>query len=129
MDTPYKDRINHFAQRNDPLAGLEVIISLPRHCHQQVRRYWLQAFDPWIEGIKRKAVLAHAQHITGMDATEVCAIVQWWVEWLVEDCQQRPAKAEYIGSLDHAILKLVAQRVEVLRRSTVDTAQHVTQGV
>lgn len=129
MDTDYKGRINDSAQRNEPLAGLEAIVNLPRRYHQEARQYWLEAFTSWIHRVKRKAVLAHAQHITGIDSEEVDAIVQWWVEWLIEDCQQRPAKAEYIGSLEHAILKLVAQRVSVLCQRTTGIAQSTAQKV
>lgn len=102
---------NHY----DPLTGLRDIIKLPTPIRPEATDEWFEVFSPWVNSVARKARLEHSQHTSGIAPFTIDHITRKMVIKIVTDCQTHPQKAEYIGSLELAVLEQVRHEVAALQ--------------
>lgn len=101
--TSQNTTFNHF----DPLAGLRDIIALHSALRPEATDTWFEVFSPWINTVCRKARLAISEQTGSGEAKTIDHITRKMIIKIVTDCQNHPEKAEYIGSLEHAVLEQV----------------------
>lgn len=101
--TSQNTTFNHF----DPLAGLRDIIALHSALRPEATDTWFEIFSPWINAVCRKARLAISEQTGSGEAKTIDHITRKMIIKIVTDCQNHPEKAEYIGSLEHAVLEQV----------------------
>jgi|SRR5699024_296708 len=106
----YKNKdytFDHF----DPLQGLNDIIAMDTDAGHAAMHVWFQVHNVWIGAVIQKARLAHSPTTSGIDHHRIDKITGDAITTLIQDCIEHPEKAEYIGSLEHAILSVVDREV------------------
>lgn len=115
-----------------PLAGLRDLVNLDSALQPEATEQWFIVFSPWINAVARKARLEHSRSTSGLAGETIDHIVKKMVVRIVTETQNHPDKAQYIGSLEHAVLEQVRYEVAVVQSRHDITngtpGTHVTRG-
>ncbi|NWN87060.1 MAG: hypothetical protein HLX51_00735 [Micrococcaceae bacterium] len=106
---PHNQTFDHF----DPLTGLRDLTELDKELQPEATDAWFEVFSPWINSVARKARLEHSNCL--QDDT-IDHAVRKMVIRIVTDCQNHPAKVQYVGSLELAVLEEVRNEVPDVQR-------------
>lgn len=106
----YKNKAHTF-DHFDPLQGLNDIIAMDADTGHAAIHAWFQVHNVWIGTVIQKARLAHSPGISGIEHHRIDKITGDAITTLIHDCIEHPEKAEYIGSLEYAILGIVDREV------------------
>jgi hypothetical protein len=122
--TPQQATFDQF----DPLAALRDLVALDSALQPEATEQWFIVFSPWINAVARKARLEHSKSTSGLGGKAVDRIVKKMVIRIVTDTQNYPDKAQYIGSLEHAVLEQVRYEVAAVQsRHEITTGTPGTQ--